>query len=276
MIPKQNMISLLVGFSFPLFHTTVLLQASSTLIIQGKTIKDTDFHQHLSQIQQYFQSLDKNNITLFFDFHDVCARKTWRNAINNLGTTEQTTQGKLKLLASAFLACCNLRTYTSLWKTHKKQKNSTESYFNVLKKLGYENLYNEAIAFTNNLYEENEATLTLLIKLKNAGYSLALLSNIGPSVLKDAIIKKRYPTILPLFNNSNAVNNQIPEDGIIKHTKPDPKVYEIALENHAAQPNHAIMIDDNKTNLSNTWAAGIIFKNAQQCETDLKLLGLSF
>ncbi len=213
---------------------------------------------------------------LFFDWHDVCVQTRWCYAFVRVGQTEKSTSGKLKFFASMILASFDPRTWHAVWFTFAQQpKHASETFFNLMRHNGYEKIYREMIAFANNMYCENLEMVKLLQKLKDHEIPLYLFSNIGPEILAYGIENNLYPHLLPLFNNINSRYRDIAQDGIYPYNKPHSNAYAEVLVNTGVSVENAVMIDNKKKNLPISWAAGILFQNAQQCEKDLKKLGFA-
>lgn len=117
-----------------------------------------------------------------------------------------------------------------------------------------------------NAYTPVPSTIELIKKLKAKGYTIDIISNIGPS--RFAALQKKYPEIMNLFsyaqiNNGNAQN-------ILK--KPNPVFFEQYLKIKHVRAQQVIFIDDNKKNCAQAHKQGfneILFKDPCQLATRL-------
>lgn len=114
-----------------------------------------------------------------------------------------------------------------------------------------------------------DGTEALAQRLKAAGYRVfALTDNVHEIV---AYLKSRH-TFWPLFEGAT-VSAEI---GLLK---PDPAIYRHAIETHGLVPGETIFFDDIQANVDAAIAVGMaakVFTTADQCEADLRALGLSF
>ncbi len=230
--------------------------------------------------------------TIFFDLHEVLIIKNWKtlivNGIGSVGKTTRTAKEKAQLVAQVLCAMCNYRVYVGLWgllrMPQKKGRNKiTESYFGLIKTLGktsyftnYDILYNELLAFSNNIFVLNEPMLELVKELKRREYCIKLYSNIGNEAFRD--IKERN-LFAPLFSDDfyfshNSINTATPENGVYTLWKPQPEANNLALEDADIKNLDAIMIDDKSKNVQ--WTTGILYHISKHhaAIAALKALGL--
>lgn len=93
-------------------------------------------------------------------------------------------------------------------------------------------------------------TVKILKKLKNKGYKLYILSNIGEKSLM--YIEERHPEVFKMFDG---IYTSSDKDGYIK--KPQPEIYQKYLDRFGQNPDKLIFIDDKKSNLSAAKKFGI-------------------
>lgn len=119
----------------------------------------------------------------------------------------------------------------------------------------------------SNAQMPNTETLNAIKKLKSAGYTVALCSNIGKETLVD--LQQKFPQELALFDilfGTHAGNQYL--------SKSNPQFYADFLQ-HVKQCGYdcpVIFIDDKKSNTKKAQAAGmqaIQFKSATQMEKEL-------
>lgn len=112
---------------------------------------------------------------------------------------------------------------------------------------------------------ETEGMRPLMERLKAEGYRMLGLSN-WSSKVKD--VMERYPDIFALL-----------EDSLISYTvhwlKPEREIYELFLEKFGVEAGECVFIDDRPENIEGAWQVGmhgVVFKNTQQLENDLRQL----
>lgn len=112
-------------------------------------------------------------------------------------------------------------------------------------------------------------SVELLKRVKSAGYNVyALTDNVHEIV---AHLKSHY-SFWPLFDGATVSADL----GLLK---PQPEIYQSLLTQHKLQASETVFIDDMPYNVAGAKEQGISaiqFENSQQCETELKSLGLSF
>jgi len=112
-------------------------------------------------------------------------------------------------------------------------------------------------------------SVDLLKRVKSAGYNVyALTDNVHEVVTH---LKSEY-TFWSLFDGA-AVSAEL---GLLK---PQAEIYQALLTQYKLEASETVFIDDMPYNVAGAKAvgiAGVQFKNAAQCEGELKALGLSF
>jgi putative hydrolase of the HAD superfamily len=112
-------------------------------------------------------------------------------------------------------------------------------------------------------------TVDLLYRLKARGVPLYCLSNMHPASIEHLEREHRFFEVF---------------EGIViscrlKLCKPEPAIYQHALQAHGLQAKDTVFIDDVDVNIAAAQRAGIRtiqFKDAAQCERELRALGVSF
>lgn len=247
--------------------------------------------------------VDKNpkDVHIFFDAHSVLIERTpWafiKNGTSNLFATKETLKEKVYLAGQFAQVFCDIRFYKELkilLKDSKGKSKITESYFNMIGNLGYQDVKEALVQFANNIFVTNKALLPLLAELKERQYNLHLFSNIGASVFKDAQDRNLFPELFGEngYFTENSINKKTPTNGIYQTWKPQPEAYQEALDNTGATADNSIMIDDKLKNLptilgikaalkkktptkqTQQWGAGIVYENQNEAEDAFKELGL--
>lgn len=121
-----------------------------------------------------------------------------------------------------------------------------------------------------NKQRPNPKTIQIVKNLKQQGYELAVLSNIGQLIFNDL-----EPNHHDLFHMFNHIIVATPETHYT--SKPNPKIYERLL-NETDNTKNMILVDDKEKNICGGLPFGIIgitFKNAKQLQERLKKLHIS-
>jgi putative hydrolase of the HAD superfamily len=91
--------------------------------------------------------------------------------------------------------------------------------------------------------------INIILKLKNKGFKIVLLSN-GHNSFFERKIYKTYPEFKSLFDKIIISSN-------LKIVKPDSKIYIHTLKEINSTPEESLLIDDNKTNINGALNVGI-------------------
>ncbi len=111
------------------------------------------------------------------------------------------------------------------------------------------------------------ATVDLLYKLKDSGYSLYGLTNWNYD--KFSLVRHKFG----FFN----VFNEIIVSGQVKLKKPDPAIYNLLLQKIHCSPQDCLMVDDSPTNVEASRKMGFVsihFTSPEQLESELKRLNV--
>ena len=102
-------------------------------------------------------------------------------------------------------------------------------------------------------------------RLRAGGYHLGLLSNASD------IARKVFTETYAVLSHFDSVTISC-EEGVMK---PDPRIYQVALERAGARPEEAVFVDDVAANIEGARRVGmrgIHFRNAEQAITELAAL----
>lgn len=172
---------------------------------------------------------DFGNVVISFnpDYMTGCITKEpnefelLRDAVFNPKTFEQTDKGYITADEHKKIVCKELPKHL-----HKKAEQILDTwYLNLPVWQGMEELLNDA---------------------KRAGYKLFLLSNINIQFSEN----KHKVEILKLFDG-------VVLSSEVKHTKPDPVIYNTLLENYDLKANECMFVDDRQQNIDGGEAVGI-------------------
>lgn len=249
-----------------IFLALALSLASNAFSIEGDTENQTA---HVTQAEKRIKHI-------FCDLHGVVLVKNPRTFIcggfGNFLSTKETVKGKISLLGQ--FTCLighiifgmlvnDFRFHEQMYELFNlKNENGdkigknkvTESYFSVIKNLGYVDVHDALVSFANNIFVPNTKLIAALKELKRKGHKLHMFSNIGNETLEDA--RKKFPELLELFEGQeNSINQKSPKNGIYTQWKPQRDAYNAALEYAGAEPEDSIMIDDKLANLPTTEGA---------------------
>jgi 2-haloacid dehalogenase len=111
------------------------------------------------------------------------------------------------------------------------------------------------------------ATVDLLYKLKDSGYSLYGLTNWNYD--KFSLVRHKFG----FFN----VFDEIIVSGQVKLKKPDPAIYNLLLQKIHCLPQDCLMVDDSPTNVEASRKMGFVsihFTSPEQLESELKRLNV--
>ncbi|MEM6997578.1 MAG: HAD family phosphatase [Patescibacteria group bacterium] len=93
---------------------------------------------------------------------------------------------------------------------------------------------------------KNYPLLQLIEQLKDKGYTIAMLSNVGSGFMNDYFTEKELLLFDHMFLSSD-----------LGMTKPDPEIYEHCIKALDVSANECLFIDDNATNVYAAEAEGI-------------------
>jgi epoxide hydrolase-like predicted phosphatase len=158
--------------------------------------------------------------------------------------------------------------YNQVAEEFESGKMTPHDYFNfVTKACEFKDLsYDKFIAIFNDIFDEDQAVYGLVKRLKSK-YQLGLISNTNP--IHVSHLRTSYPNLNHFehlwFSNEAGVR------------KPDPSIYQMALQKFNTAPEEAVFIDDFEINITGARALGmkaVHFKNCSQLETELRALGV--
>lgn len=112
-------------------------------------------------------------------------------------------------------------------------------------------------------------TIQLMKRLKTSGYRVYALTDNVREIVEH--LKTTYD-FWPLFDGATVSAD-------LCLLKPQPEIYQALLSQHSLQASETVFLDDMPHNVTGAQQQGIHaiqFINAQQCEQDLKQLGLNF
>lgn len=146
-----------------------------------------------------------------------------------------------------------------------------QHYFErVSKHCGFKGLsYEEFIPLFNEIFDEDKDILTVIEGLKK-NYKLGLISNTNP--IHSSHIEKTYPLIASHFEKLWWSS----EAGV---RKPDPAIYQMALDHFSAAPQESVFIDDMPINIGSAKKLGIngiLYKGVTSLKRDLSNLGVQY
>lgn len=139
----------------------------------------------------------------------------------------------------------------------------TEFLEEVCKVTGVEK--NEVHKMVTTSHHPNEILFEYIQQLKNAGYVLGVISNVG-APLNDYLPQK----LVDLFDHITLSY----EVGVIK---PDPRIYEYCIERIGFAPAECVFIDDREPNVQgaiNVGMKGLLYQNTVDLIRELAQLGV--
>ena len=141
-----------------------------------------------------------------------------------------------------------------------------EFYKQVQERVGLSLSYGQFVAFWNDIFSENEKVSQIVRKLKKK-YPLAIISN--TNVLHFNFVQGKFPIVREVGNYILSFREGV--------RKPDPRIFQIALERFGVKPSGALYIDDIKpfvTTARSLAFQAIHFKDANQLEREMLALRL--
>lgn len=204
--------------------------------------------------------MNPHDVVLAFDLHSVIFTHDWRQ----VGKILWNYPHKLYAISCGFnlkFVCKSLHLFFD---------NPTDEEFFALFAQYCPKLVPLALDLMN-AYKPQEPMVTIVQKLKSHGYSLHVVSNIGPRRYRT--LCEKYPEIMNLFDKAKTINNDI--DNLIK--KPNPQFFHDYLRDYDPEHKKVIFIDDKKENVQSARSVGlqaIRFKNPSQLICQLDKMGI--
>ena len=121
-----------------------------------------------------------------------------------------------------------------------------------------------------NCQKRNEPMIALVKELKQQGYALGVISNIGEQIFND--LAPEHEDLFTLFDTITVASAQSNYA-----SKPNPTIYKLFLQNLSDQTKHMVLIDDKQKNLCGALAfdiIGIRFRSYAACKKQLAQLGI--
>lgn len=149
-------------------------------------------------------------------------------------------------------------------------KMSPREYFaHVAQLCEFKNLsFEEFVPIFNEIFDENTEVIDIIARLR-ARYKLGLISNTNP--IHVPYVMDRYAH-LQNFEQHWWSN----EAGV---RKPDPKIYQLALDHFDVEPGEAVFVDDLVPNIESArkmGIRGIVFTGAGPLKAELSQLGVQY
>lgn len=243
----------------------------------------------VATLKQHFKHVKP---AIFVDFHGVVGIKNIKAGWKKFKKSNlKGAKAKMKFVGRLAKSANPVAT-AKLIKLGLKKHAVTESYLNVVKRHGSQTLHEQAIQFSTDIYEPNQAFISLLYKLKESGCRIYLFSNGGfatiQAVKKDPRFKHLFEGSDPLFTD-NAINDNYQQEYTI--AKPNPAAFQKAAQKYGESPENCIFIDDTREKLfdwrnktiqkehrgSHTfWACSLLYhhENHATFESTLKILNI--
>lgn len=156
---------------------------------------------------------------------------------------------------------------TSLDWSFEKGEIAPEAFYEELRKrIGLSLSYSHFVEIWNDIFSENQKVSQLLRSLKPF-YPIAIISN--TNVLHFNFVLKKFPIVRDIGHYVLSF-----EEGI---RKPEPKIYERALQRFQVSPREALYVDDKEDFVAaarKLGLCGIPFKNEEALEVELSALEL--
>ncbi len=211
------------------------------------------------------QKVTPNTAVFAFDLHDVLFSKNYKNIIHPAFKALKKGMFWYILNPIFLFKAVSLSMKNKIWE---------DIYYTLCQD------YPEFLNFEEDFFDISNSCCTpictvidIVKELKNRGYKLFLLSNIGFNSYEN--LKKRFMSILSLFDGV-----YLPNKSNDYHHKPSPEYYTgfiRYLDQAGLRNKQVIFIDDSVKNLQgarNSGISGIHFKNTEQLDYVLKSLSV--
>jgi len=201
--------------------------------------------------------MTKNNIIITFDLHEVIFTFDYKKVATILWNTPH----KWKLFTTLFHLPFIWNLVKMVW------NDATDEAFYKLFEQRRPILLPLVIKMTN-AQKIIPGMETIVKELADQGYTLHILSNIGPRRFKQ--LSQDFPQVIGNFKTAKIVQ---PHSNPTK--KPAVEFFQDYLKNYIKPGQHVIFIDDNKKNIQSARSLGITaipFKSAAQLRNELEFL----
>lgn len=166
----------------------------------------------------------------------------------------QKVKNKKKFFKQGIKALFSKKARTLFKKRQKEGDKITERKFDTVKEFAH--LHSELIDFSNNIFSPNLQMKRLLMQLKNNGYELYLLSNIGNVTLERLV--RQHPTFFSLMTDTqNTINRTATQTGLfVWKPRLDTFTQSLATIKKSHHAHLAIFVDDQIDNILAAHKAG--------------------
>lgn len=128
--------------------------------------------------------------------------------------------------------------------------------------------YEEFMPIYNDVFAANSPVIEVMRRLKNK-YRLVMLSN--TDVMRFGFIREKFPEVM--FFDDYVLSYEV------GYVKPDPRIYQAAVEKALAEPQECVFIDDRPENIAAAQDLGIRtihFLDETDLASELRTFGLVF
>lgn len=199
--------------------------------------------------------MDTKDSLLAFDLHSVLFEPNWKEVAQVLWNYNH----KLSIVALAFKPYLIYKSLRLLF------NDATDEEFFALCEQHCPKLMPLVIDLMN-AHRPIKQMVSILKELKAKGYTLHIISNIGPR--RYPMLCSRFPELMSQFEQAKIIKGYTKE--LIK--KPNPQFFKDYLHDFNPKNKTVIFIDDNKRNIKAAQSLGFIgicFENPQQLRTQL-------
>jgi FMN phosphatase YigB (HAD superfamily) len=206
------------------------------------------------------ENMNSQNVIIAFDLHSVLFKPNWKEIAHILWQYNN----KLSIIACAFNPKLVYKGLQLL--AHNPTDEEVFAFFETfcpkLMPLAVDLMNAQRIV---------PAMAELVKELKNKGYALHIMSNIGPR--RYPVICSRFADIMSLFEQAKIINYD--HHTVIK--KPNPQYFKDYLQSCNPEHKPVIFIDDNKKNIKAAQEFGFVgirFKQPEQLRAQLKNMNI--
>lgn len=159
--------------------------------------------------------------------------------------------------------------YSEVGRAVDTGKLSPRGFYEKVKEiLQMELSYEEFMPIYNDVFAANSPVIEVMRRLKNK-YRLVMLSN--TDVMRFGFIREKFPEVM--FFDDYVLSYEV------GYVKPDPRIYQAAVEKALAEPQECVFIDDRPENIAAAQDLGIRtihFLDETDLASELRTFGLVF
>lgn len=242
------MLKKLVLITISMLITLHLYCKASPKIFQPKSALFYPAHQKatITGVARSLEKVERSRISFFFDLHDVVSeRQLIEGTKQFLAQEKPTKRAKAKFFGRILKTLINPIAIGSIVLKAITGEKKRHVYYASIAKYSSKHLAHDALVIGNYIYKPNTKMITLILKLKEKGYTVHLLSN---ACYNTMALLKRDSRFKELFSGDNPVfiDNSInfDKDSNTWLLKPDARIWPMVLERRKVERVFAFFVDN--------------------------------